>query len=122
MKVFLKKDVPGIGTANEVVEVSDGHARNYLLPRGLGVRATPGKIKAAQQYADSQALKAKRARERAEELAKLLSDACPAVYREGWGDGEAIRVHHLLGHRRPAPERSGNGDRPSLAGPGPPYP
>jgi len=73
MKVFLKKDVPGIGTANEVVEVSDGHARNYLLPRGLGVRATPGKIKAAQQYADSQALKAKRARERAEELAKLLS-------------------------------------------------
>jgi len=74
MKVFLKKDVSGIGKANEVVEVSDGHARNYLLPHGLAVRATAGRIKEAKQHAESKALKAKRARERAEELAKLLSE------------------------------------------------
>ncbi|MCD6286679.1 MAG: 50S ribosomal protein L9 [Anaerolineae bacterium] len=74
MKVFLKKDVSGVGKANEVVSVAEGYARNYLLPRGLGVRANAGEIKAAQQYAASQALRAKRARERAEDLAKLLVD------------------------------------------------
>ena len=35
MKVFLKKDVSGVGKANEVVDVAEGYARNYLLPQGL---------------------------------------------------------------------------------------
>ncbi len=74
MKVFLKKDVSGVGKANEVVDVAEGYARNYLLPRGLGVRANAGEIKVAKQYAASQALRAKRARERAEDLAKLLAE------------------------------------------------
>ena len=74
MKVFLKKDVSGVGKANEVVDVADGYARNYLLPHGLGVRANAGEIKVAKQYAASQELRAKRARERAEDLAKLLAD------------------------------------------------
>lgn len=74
MKVFLKKDVSGVGTANEVVDVADGYARNYLLPQGLGVKATAGEVKVAKQYAESQALRVKRARERAEKLAALLSE------------------------------------------------
>ena len=74
MKVFLKKDVSGVGTANEVVDVADGYARNYLLPQGLGVRATAGEIKVAKQFAASRDLRAKRARERAEKLAALLSE------------------------------------------------
>lgn len=39
MKVVLKADVKGSGKAGEVVNVSDGYARNYLLPRGLAVAA-----------------------------------------------------------------------------------
>lgn len=74
MKVFLKEDVPGVGEAMEVVEVADGYARNYLLPRELAVRATEGRIKAARQYAESQALRKQRARERALALAELLND------------------------------------------------
>ena len=74
MKIFLKEDVPGVGKAMEVVDVADGYARNYLLPRELAVRATEGRIKAAKHYAKSQELRAERARERAEKLAELLTE------------------------------------------------
>jgi large subunit ribosomal protein L9 len=40
MKVFLKKDVEKVGLAGEVVKVGDGYARNYLIPRGMGVEVT----------------------------------------------------------------------------------
>jgi len=45
MKVILKADVYKHGVAGEIVNVSDGFARNYLLPRGLAVKATPGELK-----------------------------------------------------------------------------
>jgi large subunit ribosomal protein L9 len=72
MKVFLTKDVPGVGEANQVVDVSDGHARNYLLPRKLAVRATDGQIKIAQQHAENQKRRVERERERAQQLANKL--------------------------------------------------
>lgn len=45
MKVVLTKDVKKLGSKGEVVEATDGYARNYLLPRGLAVEATQQKIK-----------------------------------------------------------------------------
>ena len=39
MKVILKDYVPNVGGMGDVVEVADGYARNYLVPRGLAVRA-----------------------------------------------------------------------------------
>ena len=44
MKVILEKDVRSLGRKGTVVEVADGYARNYLLPRGMAFRATPGNI------------------------------------------------------------------------------
>jgi large subunit ribosomal protein L9 len=73
MKVFLMKDVPGVGEANQVVDVSDGHARNYLLPRKLAVRATEGQIKIAQQHAENRTRRVERERERAQQLADTLA-------------------------------------------------
>ncbi|HCD10459.1 MAG TPA: 50S ribosomal protein L9, partial [Thermoanaerobacter sp.] len=40
MKVILVKDVKNVGKAGEIVNVSDGYGRNYLLPRGLAIEAT----------------------------------------------------------------------------------
>jgi LSU ribosomal protein L9P len=45
MKVVLMQDVPKLGTKFQVVEVSDGYARNYLIPRGLAQPATPALLK-----------------------------------------------------------------------------
>ncbi|MEL7610737.1 MAG: 50S ribosomal protein L9 [Bacillota bacterium] len=47
MKVLLLKDVRGSGTANQIVEVSDGYARNFLIPRGLATPADAQNINAA---------------------------------------------------------------------------
>ena len=45
MEVILKKSVKGVGDAGDLVKVSDGHARNYLLPKKLAVEATPENLK-----------------------------------------------------------------------------
>ena len=55
MKVVLKQDVKSIGKKDELHEVSDGYARNYLLPRGLAVAAA-SEHHAAEELANAQAL------------------------------------------------------------------
>ncbi|MEU6231976.1 50S ribosomal protein L9 [Kitasatospora sp. NPDC047058] len=42
MKIILTHEVPGLGSAGEVVEVKDGYGRNYLVPRGFAIRWTKG--------------------------------------------------------------------------------
>ncbi|AXK35322.1 50S ribosomal protein L9 [Streptomyces armeniacus] len=42
MKIILTNEVSGLGTAGDVVEVRDGYARNYLIPRGFAIRWTKG--------------------------------------------------------------------------------
>ncbi len=71
MKVVLKQDVKSIGKKDELHEVSDGYARNYLLPRGLAVEADAAAVnevrtkaaatahRAAAELADAKALAAK---------------------------------------------------------------
>lgn len=49
MKVILDKDVAGLGQEGTVVEVANGYARNYLLPKGMALRATPGNIRKWEQ-------------------------------------------------------------------------
>jgi large subunit ribosomal protein L9 len=49
MKVVLLQDVPKVGNAGSIQSVSDGFARNYLIPQGLAEMATPGRIKVAEQ-------------------------------------------------------------------------
>ena len=45
MKVILKQDVKGLGQSEAVVEVAEGYARNYLIPRGLAVAASEGRVR-----------------------------------------------------------------------------
>lgn len=70
MKVILLKDVKGLGKIGDIVNASDGHARNYLIPRGLAKEATEGGIKSIklQQAAEEK----RKAQELAE--AKALAD------------------------------------------------
>ncbi|MGM0386185.1 MAG: 50S ribosomal protein L9 [Actinomycetota bacterium] len=49
MKLILTQEVPGLGTAGEVVEVKDGYGRNYLLPRGFATAWTKGAARQIEQ-------------------------------------------------------------------------
>ena len=53
MKVILKQDVDNLGDAGEIVDVADGYGNNFLVPRGLAMRATKGAIADAQAIARS---------------------------------------------------------------------
>ena len=69
MKVILLQDVKSVGKKDDIVNVSDGYARNMLLPRKLGVEATPKNMK------DIQLKKKHEARIAAEELQKAQAFA-----------------------------------------------
>jgi large subunit ribosomal protein L9 len=74
MKVLFKKDVPDVARAGQVKDVADGYARNFLIPRGLAVAATPAALK---QVADVQALAARHAAEE-ESVARSLKERLEA--------------------------------------------
>ncbi|MBE3556503.1 MAG: 50S ribosomal protein L9 [Firmicutes bacterium] len=72
MKVIFQQDVAGQGKAGDVRDVSDGYARNYLLPRGLAVEATPGRLKEREAAQRAQQRKQERERQAAEALCRAL--------------------------------------------------
>ena len=65
MKIILKEDIHNLGYKDDVVEVKDGYGRNYLIPQGKAVIATPSALKV---LAENQ-------RQRAHKLAQLKADA-----------------------------------------------
>jgi large subunit ribosomal protein L9 len=73
VKVILQEDVSNLGEAGTVEEVADGYARNYLIPQGLAVQATPGALKAFKNRQAAQARKQERIANRAEALADRLA-------------------------------------------------
>lgn len=72
MKLILTSDVDGLGTAGEIVDVSDGYGRNYLLPRNLAQKATPGAIQNAERVVEIRREAEAKAKSEAETVAKSL--------------------------------------------------
>lgn len=74
MKLILKDNVAGLGYKDDVVEVKSGYGRNYLIPQGLAVIATPGAIKQLEENQRQRAHKIAKILEEAQERAKALED------------------------------------------------
>ncbi len=72
MKVILIKDVPGYGTFGDIVNVKDGFANNYLIPRGLALPATEGNIKHVQDVLRQKRRKLEREKAKAQEIAEKI--------------------------------------------------
>lgn len=89
MDVLLLKDVAGIGQAGQVKKVSDGYARNYLIPRGLATPATPGAVKQAEIVRAAAARREAKTLAEAQELAKQLSET-KLVFRAKAGAGDRL--------------------------------
>lgn len=79
MKVILKQDVKSLGKKDTIVNVSDGYAHNYLIPRGLAVAATDGNIKEVQTKQKVAEAKAAKELEEAKELAKKIEGKTFAI-------------------------------------------
>lgn len=89
MDVLLLRDVPGIGTAGQVKKVTDGYARNYLLPRKLAVAASGGAIKQSQTIKEAAARRDAKTLAEAQQLADLLRQAT-LTFRAKAGEGERL--------------------------------
>lgn len=89
MIVILNRDVKGTGKAGDVVKVSDGYARNMLLPRGYAKEATEGNIRSLEKQkaiaAEKKAEEKANAKAQAEEMSKLS-----VIIKTKAGDGGKI--------------------------------
>lgn len=87
MKVILLQDVRGKGKKGQMLEVSDGYARNYMLPRKIAMEATPDAINTMRM--NDKATQERIAREKAEamEISKKLREMTLTVTAKGGGAG-----------------------------------
>mgnify|MGYP003345902020 FL=1 len=73
MNLILREDIAGLGKRGDIVTVADGHARNYLLPRGLAFAATDGAIAQANAMRRRRDLREAADRDSARTVAEALS-------------------------------------------------
>jgi large subunit ribosomal protein L9 len=86
MKVIFLKDVKGQGKKGEIKEVSEGYANNFLIPRGLAVRANEGSIRQQEHHKAAEARRKEQEREEAKELAGKL-EAVTLTMKTKAGEG-----------------------------------
>ena len=87
MKVILLQDVKGKGKKGQMLEVSDGYARNYMLPRKIAVEATADAVNTMRMNDKAAAEKAAKERAEALEVSKKLRDMTLVVTAKGGGAG-----------------------------------
>ena len=104
MKLILTQEVDGLGAPGDVVEVKDGYGRNYLVPRGLGIRWTRGGEKTVESIKTARASRAVRDADHADEIkTKLEADPVDVKVRAGEGGrlfGAVTTAEIADAHRR----------------------
>ena len=90
MKVILKQDVKSIGKKDEIHEVSDGYARNFLLPRGLAAAADANALNTARTKSEAKAHHEAEARAAAEALAAKIKDRTVTIKVKG---GASVKLY-----------------------------
>lgn len=88
MKVILKEDVKNLGPAGSVVNVADGFARNFLIPRNLAVEASTRNIKVLEQERKKIEESAKKAKESALEISNRLSTVTIQIQAKAGEEGK----------------------------------
>jgi large subunit ribosomal protein L9 len=73
MQVILKQDVEKIGRRGDIIDVSRGYVRNFLVPRGLAEMATPGKLEEVRREMEETEERDRRMAERASDIAATLN-------------------------------------------------
>lgn len=87
MKVILRADVRDVGKKGDIVDVSAGYARNFLVPKGLALQATPGSANQAAAMRRSRDVMDAKDRGAAEEVAKRLVPSVITVNAKAGSEG-----------------------------------
>jgi len=74
MEIILKQDISNLGYKNDLVNVKDGYARNFLIPKGMASIATPSSKKALAEMNKQQAFRLEKIKNEAETIAKVLEN------------------------------------------------
>lgn len=88
MKLILTSPVETLGAEGDIVDVADGYARNYLLPKNLAIKATTGALKHAEALRDSRVESAKKARVEAEAIAANLVSSRVVIAAQAGDEGK----------------------------------
>jgi large subunit ribosomal protein L9 len=87
MKVILRSDLDRVGKRGDIIEVSDGYGRNYLLPRGLAFKASDGAVEQAAKMRRSRDLRDASDREAAQTIATTLVPKVITVTAKAGSEG-----------------------------------
>jgi len=87
MKVILQKEVEKLGAPGDIVEVKDGYARNYLIPRGMAMQATKGALQHAERVRKQHEGREAKALDEATAFAKRLEKTPVQVQAQAGEDG-----------------------------------
>jgi large subunit ribosomal protein L9 len=87
MRVVLRDDVDNLGKKGDLVDVADGYARNYLVPRGLALTATKGSQKQADAMRRNRETRERRDREAAQALAAQFAGRTISIKARAGGEG-----------------------------------
>jgi large subunit ribosomal protein L9 len=88
MKVILKDDIKNLGNMGQVVNVADGYARNYLVPRGLALEANTKNIKSLEHEKRIIGEKAKKIKNSAQELSDKISTVTLVIKANAGEEGK----------------------------------
>ena len=87
MKVILQQDIKGKGKRGQMIEVSDGYARNYMLPRKLAVEATADNVNTMRMTDKANQERRQKEREEAFAFSNRMKDMVVVVRAKGGGEG-----------------------------------
>ena len=88
MKVILIDEIRGLGTRGDVVNVKDGYARNYLLPKNLAREATPGNMKSIEQERKKWAMLAQQEKDKAQKAADSVKGTKITIQKRVGDNGQ----------------------------------
>lgn len=88
MKIVLVTDVEGLGMEGDVVDVADGYARNYLVPKEMAIKATRGAIQDAERVRQQREEADRQAKGEAEALAESLHEARVVIAARAADEGK----------------------------------
>ena len=88
MKLLMRSNVPGVGNRGDIVDVADGYARNFLVPKGFAIKASPGIERQGEMMRRSRDLKDATDRAAGEEVARVLVPSIITIKAKAGAEGK----------------------------------